>query len=109
MSWYWAAASQIGTSHIRNGTPCQDRHRCFEKRGALVAIASDGAGSAKEGGRGASLVCRTFASELTSILLTGWPTDDDLTAIVDQIRDSELDPTLLNVVRYCFEGHHFKP
>jgi len=87
MSWTWAAASQIGTSHVRNGMPCQDRHRCFESNGTIVAIVSDGAGSALEGAKGAALVCRTLASELSSIISKRWPTDVDITEMVDQVRD----------------------
>ena len=88
MAWTWAAASRIGTSHIRNGTPCQDAHRCFERDGVLVAIASDGAGSASHGHHGAALTCRTFATGIGAALREdGLPDDETLHAIVDNLRD----------------------
>lgn len=88
MAWAWAAASQIGTSHIRNGSDCQDAHRCFEKDGVLVAIVSDGAGSASEGRRGAVTVCRTMAGLLSASLDRGMPSDDDLHGMIDDTRDA---------------------
>ena len=49
-AWRFAHASVVGSSHLRNGTPCQDASACeyvAEAGGAaLVAVVSDGAGSA---------------------------------------------------------------
>ena len=67
MGWRWAAASEIGTSHLRLGTRKQDAMACFsagEGREALYAIVCDGAGSAEHGGQGASVICRTLSESL---------------------------------------------
>lgn len=62
MSWSWASASRRGTSHIKAGTRCQDASGCIlaGPSNALVAVVSDGAGSAKFGGQGAWITCRTI-------------------------------------------------
>lgn len=64
-TWRIAAASAIGTSHLRGGTPCQDAHRCditADRDGqlVLVAVASDGAGSAARAEVGAAVACMAF-------------------------------------------------
>lgn len=46
-AWRVAAASVQGSGHVRTGTPCQDSHAvAVTPRGTLVAVVSDGAGSA---------------------------------------------------------------
>ena len=72
MAWRYAAASVVGASHRAAGTPCQDRHRCeliagTADNGTLVAVVSDGAGSARHGERGAAL-----ATELLSEAAAAW-------------------------------------
>ena len=48
--WSWIGACSTGSSHIRSGTICQDSAGCIElaigDEHALLAIVSDGAGSA---------------------------------------------------------------
>jgi hypothetical protein len=68
MSWRYAAASIAGASHRAAETPCQDRHRCdLVAAGAdnptLIAVVSDGAGSARRGARGAELATELVAAE----------------------------------------------
>lgn len=88
MAWSWACASAVGSSHLRNNTRCQDTHRCLDVSGTLVAIVSDGAGSAARGGEGAALVCRTLSTELASAIRTGNSLDDEaLAGIFDRVRD----------------------
>lgn len=60
MIWRYAAASVAGASHRAAGTPCQDQHRCSVATDALgnatlIAVVSDGAGSARLGAAGAGL------------------------------------------------------
>lgn len=90
MAWRWAAASQIGTSHIKLGTRKQDAFRCFtvgkDGEEVLCIIVCDGAGSAQYGGEGASVVCRHLASSLRS--LDALPTDQEIWDSIDLIRDS---------------------
>ena len=91
MAWTWTAASCRGTSHLKTGTRCQDAFRCTSQREdeILVAVVSDGAGSASHGGEGASLVCRTF-SERAREHFSGTgdlPDDDTIWSWMDEIRD----------------------
>jgi hypothetical protein len=61
LSWRFLNAAARGTSHERNGTPCQDD--CFVDvltNDVLLAIASDGAGSASRAEEGSGLVCETL-------------------------------------------------
>jgi len=63
-TWRWAGACSVGTSHIKAGLKCQDRAGCLTvETGSgpvIVAVVSDGAGSAQEAARGASIVCSEF-------------------------------------------------
>lgn len=90
MVWRWAAASKIGTSHIRNGERLQDAYTVsVVGDDCLLAIVSDGAGSAEFGAYGAWLVCRTL-----SVFARDWfrgtteaPNDDVIAEWIDSIRD----------------------
>ena len=60
--WRFAAASVLGTSHLRHGLPCQDSHACRavtdgDGRTALVLAVSDGAGSAARAEEGSAIAC----------------------------------------------------
>lgn len=62
MSWRYVNASAVGTSHLQTGTHCQDASFVAVVEGTrgqewLVTLASDGAGSATHGARGAQIVC----------------------------------------------------
>ena len=73
--WRLATASVVGTSHQRSGGSCQDAHSsvvldlCGEK--VLVAMVSDGAGSAECGGEGAAFVCARMQEQIVTWLHTG--------------------------------------
>src|SRR5207248_9457903 len=58
--WKYAAASVVGTSHRQSGEAiCQDSHVCeyIEGSSALVAVLSDGAGSASHSQFGSRSTC----------------------------------------------------
>jgi len=63
--WRIAAASALGTSHAKLGTPCQDAAAVkvfLDKDGedVLVVVVSDGAGSASRAEVGSWLTCSTI-------------------------------------------------
>ncbi len=90
MAWRWAAASKVGTSHIRNGDRLQDAYAVSVMRGdSVFAIVSDGAGSAEFSAFGAWLVCRTF-----KVLFRDWfrdhsslPSNEQISDWMDELRD----------------------
>lgn len=94
MEWCYVAASVVGLSHSRAGTRRQDAKHCFVASGAdgrrvFFAVVADGAGSAKFGGQGASIVCRTFASQAHGALrgTTELPDDETIWSWLDSARD----------------------
>lgn len=68
-AWRVAGASVTGAYHAVRGEECQDHHRLeVTPDGALIALASDGAGSARLGGEGAAIVCDQVAGALLEAL-----------------------------------------
>ncbi|RKP57523.1 PP2C family serine/threonine-protein phosphatase [Pararobbsia silviterrae] len=64
MSWRYVSASATGTSHVQAGESCQDASFVAVASGAdgaewLIALAADGAGSARYGAIGARIMCET--------------------------------------------------
>jgi hypothetical protein len=86
VGWRMISAVVIGSDHRRDGSLCQDAavvKRVVADDGEhLVAVASDGAGSAKFGGEGAKLTCE-IAAELG---LDAWKSKDIGTTLLDAIR-----------------------
>jgi hypothetical protein len=64
--WRIIGASVVGSSHLTGGLPCQDfsLHALFETENGqvLVAVVSDGAGSAEQAAVGANIACHAFIS-----------------------------------------------
>lgn len=72
MAWKYFGCSVRGSSHIREQLPCQDYSLLTEfPGGELLAIASDGAGSARLSDVGSQLVCTTILEQVTSYLQSG--------------------------------------
>lgn len=73
--WSWVGACSTGTSHLRAGLGCDDAGGCIEFQATegptLVAIASDGAGSAEFSRIGAGIVTRTFSRCAFDFLSSG--------------------------------------
>ncbi len=74
--WRAAAASVAGTSHVRAGVSCQDAaivkiFRDSAEREVLVAVVSDGAGSASRAETGSLLACSTLVEAVEAFLEEG--------------------------------------
>jgi hypothetical protein len=73
--WAWAVARSIGTSHLKAGKPCEDFGACLEVAGpsdtVLVAVASDGAGSAVHSAGGSWITTRAFVEAATRYIKQG--------------------------------------
>ena len=73
--WRWAGACAIGTSHIKSGLQCQDRaaYRTLETASGpvVVAVVSDGAGSAEKAAAGATIVCTELHRRIAAYLRSG--------------------------------------
>jgi hypothetical protein len=74
-AWCWAGACSIGSSHLRAGLGCDDRAACLEfldgGREVLVAVVSDGAGSAQHASSGSRTVVRKFVDAAFNFLRAG--------------------------------------
>jgi hypothetical protein len=75
-AWRIAAASAIGTSHLRLGTVCQDRFAYRIMKGAddgevALLVASDGAGSASQAHEGAECAVGTVVEAVQAYLAAG--------------------------------------
>ena len=76
MSWRYAAAATVGTSHVRDGLPLQDAFACrvaVEPEPTLIAVVSDGAGSASEGAAGSAFMCTSLVQDLEAGLRSASP------------------------------------
>lgn len=74
--WKFGFASVAGTAHVKSATPLQDfslAQTIFDLHGEeiLIAVASDGAGSAANSQTGARLACETLLQDLKSHFADG--------------------------------------
>jgi hypothetical protein len=91
--WRWAAARSTGTSHRKAELPCQDYYRCESYGGrnaALIAVVSDGAGSASRSQVGSFLTCRHFVRNLRAFIRAErrLPEAHEAEELVHSIRES---------------------
>jgi len=75
-AWRYAAASAVGTSHVKQQRSCEDAHRCEVLQTAageavLAAFVSDGAGSALRAEAGSELACSLALDEVRNLLEAG--------------------------------------
>jgi hypothetical protein len=75
-AWKYAFASVTGASHLASNAPCQDSSACqtfplADGSEALVAVVSDGAGTASRADAGASLVCSSFLEKSKQLFASG--------------------------------------
>ena len=74
--WRYAGSSRMGTSHQTTGTSCQDGH-CVDVisdrdgQDVLVAVASDGAGSASHSHIGSEVLCTTLMEHFRILIENG--------------------------------------
>jgi len=78
--WKYGFASTVGSAHARSSVPGQDFCHALIVNNArgeevLVAVASDGAGSANQGQIGSKLACDLFVSEVNSYFANGGAMD----------------------------------
>jgi hypothetical protein len=71
--WKYTYVSVVGASHKKLHSPCQDSSKCqviqdSNGEDVLVAVVSDGAGSAKYSDLGSSIACSLFVKEVTEYL-----------------------------------------
>jgi hypothetical protein len=86
-TWKHVSASVVGTSHVLTGTPCQDNSVCRvftlgDESEVLVAVASDGAGSAKRAEEGSALACSLLIHEMEALF--GADADGELSDITKE-------------------------
>ncbi|HEX3532111.1 MAG TPA: PP2C family serine/threonine-protein phosphatase [Thermoanaerobaculia bacterium] len=75
-AWHYAAASAVGTSHLKQQRSCEDAHRCEVLQTAageavLAAFVSDGAGSALRAEAASQLACSLALDEVRHLLEAG--------------------------------------
>jgi len=72
-AWRWTSAVVMGTSHAKTALPCQDFALCntlnTSAEQVLIAIVSDGAGTAKYARDGARITCLEFMYAAKSFLI----------------------------------------
>jgi hypothetical protein len=94
-AWVWAAARATGTSHLKQGLPCQDSFACHVWQGddglpILVAALADGAGSADRAEVGSALATSLFVDIACEALDGGASVEDCAEALRYAIGETRL-------------------
>ncbi|TAD87596.1 MAG: protein phosphatase 2C domain-containing protein [Alphaproteobacteria bacterium] len=76
--WRTAKATAIGTSHLRDGIVCQDSAECVvlredDQQEVLVAVVSDGAGSASRSDAGSRIACELLVADVRELVRSRRP------------------------------------
>jgi hypothetical protein len=73
--WSWVGACSTGTSHLKTGKGCDDAGACLElstsNGSTLIAVVSDGAGSAHLASVGARIVVTSFCRSVSAFARKG--------------------------------------
>jgi hypothetical protein len=119
VAWTWAAATCRGTSHIRDGSKCQDASRCISVGEVIIAVVCDGAGSTRFGGDGANITSRTISESAKKHFMSrdDLPSDEEIWSWIDEARERingaaqsrslerrEFSTTLVAVLATCTEA-----
>ena len=88
-AWRWAAASAIGTSHLKKNQQKQDSFKVKEINEGFVACVSDGAGSSSHSKLGSWLLCRELSKRFNESIeeTNQLPHQDLVWNWIDEIRD----------------------
>lgn len=92
-SWAAVSATQIGSTHVRDGTPAQDSHQTWAGQGAAVAAVADGHGHHLHfrSDRGAQLATHLAVGLLQSVVNDF----EDASVVEDSLR-TEIGPALIS-------------
>jgi Protein phosphatase 2C len=107
MMWAWVGACATGSSHVRAGSPCQDRAGCLEIPSAgqpLLAVVSDGAGSADFSEIGSRIVVNTF----TRCAVSHFKSGAKIESITEELVREWLDD-IRNRIFWAAEQRNVKP
>lgn len=88
--WKYAAASVIGTSHLKSPDGiCQDSHCCAysDAKDCFIGVVSDGAGSASQSKRGSQISCDLVVERACSVDSEMLHSKAFALATIDEIRD----------------------
>ncbi len=77
MNWQILSASVIGSSHLRNGLPCQDAHALrILPGGEILCAVADGLGSAPLAEQGAQLAVQVALDSLSDAMQSPLPAEE---------------------------------
>jgi hypothetical protein len=80
--WRYATARTTGTSHLKTGSPCQDRFACLQVEDDIIVLAlADGAGSGKMSESGAEAAVNTVVDVVEELIRQG---GSDFKAIIQE-------------------------